>query len=229
MVTGSTNAPLGIALIAAGLFSGLWWLLREANVTNKYLVPILLAYPLLATPICRGLSWWMTMPAITKTIIVSVVNSSADWMGASKDDKINLSTKMLFFPIGKLPILRSQFVPDKTYPLDLEITHQGRQVYITGAYFTLRFPKTVTVQFSEDQRDWRQEKSTKEGYATWKTGVSMIFRGDHKKIWPTPRLRFPGLGRYDFEYVLDASGQDYNEHAFDVGVLTGKFLIEVHE
>ena len=100
---------------------------------------------------------------------------------------------------------------------------------MSGGYFTLRFQDAVKIRFSEEQREWRQQKTQKAGWIEYKTGFSSIYRDSPKRLWPVPNFIFPHSGHYQFEYEIDTSGQDYNNHAFDIGLITGKFIIELHE
>lgn len=166
---------------------------------------------------------WKT-PAIRKTIILANINSG-DWEGTKKGEKIILPHRKP----ARRPILRSQFVKDKPYPLDLEISHAGRMVSMSGGYLTLRFKETVKMQFSEEQREWRPQNSEKTGWIEYKNGFSSIYRDAPRRMWPVPHFVFPQPGQYRFEYEIDTSGQDYNGQAFDIGLLTGTFFIELHE
>jgi len=131
--------------------------------------------------------------------------------------------------LSPLPILRSTFVKDKPYPLELAISHAGRQASLWGR-FTLRFKDTVAIYFPTDQREWRQQKSKKKGCLEYETGFSQIHHGDSpRKLWPVTSFIFLKPGSYEFEYEIDATAQDYNGRVFDGGVHNGKFLVELHE
>jgi len=214
---------LGIILIGIGLFFGLCWLLKEAHVTKKYVIPTLLVYPIVAALIGTYSFWWLTVPLITKTIVVSDINSG-EWEGVAIGGKIALRDKPFH------PALRSKFVKGKVYRFDPEISLSDREDIMAYGNLLLRFKDDVEPQFSSPN-NWNKRESKKDGYAEYGKWLSVQVSYDQPlKIRDSISFKFPKPGPYDFEYeIVDAVGiNKVNNQKSGVWV-EGKFTIELYE
>ena len=166
---------------------------------------------------------YLTRSEIRKTLSVSIINSDGStWEGLPSEESFSVRR----FP---LTTLKAKFVKGNPYPLVLTIGHDARQAFMWGS-FTLWFRETVEIRFPQEQQEWRQQKSKKPGCLAYKHNISQLYRSDsQRKLWPIPSFVFPAPGQYNVEYEIDALGQDYNEHSIDVGILRGRFSIELYE
>jgi len=220
MVTTPTNISLGVTLIGAGLFFGIWWLFKEARVTKKYVIPILLIYPFLATPICRAVSWWLTIPPIVKTITVHNVNTSLWGTIGTQSDLTGKPILRWFHP----PIIRAKFNQDETYGLLFLIGHE-------------EYGSTLTCNFFV----YLSEGLEPEPSLGWTTKVindipyhhfirCKPISDEHPQTLPSS-FSFKGQkpGRYPIRYEIRGIAIDANDLKTPIGVVAGQFIVELYE
>ncbi len=217
MVFAHTNIPIGITLLGAGMFFGIWWLLKEANVTNKYLIPTLLIYLFIAIPTGAGLSWWLTVPPIAKTVTLHNINTS-DW------DKFLGMPNLKGTPIIELiwpPVIEATFEKDKLYGFLFQIRHNEYGMTITGSDFYLYPPKELEIDKN----------------LNWTTIVNPAFRYltnnylsiDQEVPATLPVFRFKATqpGSYLFRYEIRGYAKDANNQYTPITV-PGRFVVHLH-